>query len=310
VRLTAGDEDETLTDQLAAVPPQTWRAVEPAAVAMLGKVRGEAHTALVAVFKQRGAGIRASHDLTARGAVRRARAAEVLGNLGAADAVPRLCELLRDRDADVRVVAARALGRIADAAAAGPLLAATVGARRVPPQLVAHALLRLGLAAQSETEKALDHPAELVRATAVEVLGLIGAVGAAKRVEFALRSDLSLPVRTRAARTLGRLGTFSALAPLLEAVEPGRPPALRAEAALALGELGARAAAQPLAALLADDDYQVAHQAARALLRLGGPGRDALERADDDRSRPHAREALGVADLELARRTILTAASR
>jgi hypothetical protein len=310
VRLTAGDDDETLVDQLVTVAPRTWRAVEPAAVAMLGKVRGEAHTALVSVFLRRGAGVRAVKDLHARSPVARARAAEVLGNLGDAGAVPELCDLLHDRDPDVRVVAARSLGRIASPDAATPLLDATVGDHPVPPQLVAHALVRLGLAAHGDVVKALDHPAELARATALEVLGLIGAVGVAKQVEFALRSDLSLEVRLRAARTLGRLGTRSALAPLLEAVEPGRPAALRAEAAKALGELGARAAAEPLAALLADPEYRVAHQAARALLRLGGPGRTALSNATGDGSRAHAEEALSVADLDEGRRSLLVAGSR
>jgi HEAT repeat protein len=306
VRLTAGDEEETLIDQLVAIDAHTWRAVEPTAVAMLGKVRGEAHTALVTVFQRRGAATRAERDLTSRSAVVRARAAEVLGNIGTAEDVPQLVELLADRDPDVRVVAVRALGRIAHPSAAGPLLAATVGATPVPPQLVAQALVRLGLAAQPDVVAALDHPAELARATALEVLGLIGAVGSARRVEFALRSDLSLEVRLRAARTLGRLGTRSALTPLLEAVEPDRPPALRAQAARALGELGSPAAAQPLAALLADADHRVAHEAARALLRLGGPGRDALSASVS----PHAREALGIAELDEARRGLLAVAGR
>lgn len=306
VRLTAGDDDETLIDQLVAVDARTWRAVEPAAVAMLGKVRGEAHTALVTVFQKRGAGTRATDDLHARSPVVRARAAEVLGNIGTPDDVPRLLELLHDRDPDVRVVAVRSLGRIAHPGAATALLASTVGPNPVPPQLVAHALVRIGLAAQHDVAAALDDPAELARATALEVLGLIGAVGAARQVEFALRSDLSLEVRLRAARTLGRLGTRSALAPLLEAVEPDRPAALRAEAARALGELGAPAAALPLAALLTDPEYRVAHQAARALLRLGTPGREALNSSDS----PHAGEAIGIADLEEARRGLLAVAGR
>jgi len=206
----------------------------------------------------------------------------------------------------VRVVVVRALGRIAHPSAAGPLLASTVGPTPVPPPLVAHALVRLGLAAQVDVAAALDDPAELARATALEVLGLIGAVGSARQVEFALRSDLSIEVRLRAARTLGRLGTRGALAPLLEAMEPDRPPALRAEAAHALGELGAPAAAQPLAALLTDAEYRVAHEAARALLRLGAPGREALSASDS----PHAREAIGIADLEEARRGALAVAGR
>jgi hypothetical protein len=316
VRLTAGDDDETLVDQLAAVDQRTWRAVEPAAIAMLGKVRGEAHTSLVTVFQRRGAGSRALKDLAARSAVTRARAAEVLGNLGDPAAVPSLCPLLRDRNPDVRVVVARSLGRIAAPAAAMPLLDAVAGDHAVPPQLAAHALVRLGIGAQATIAAGLQHHSELARATALEVLGLIGAVGTAKQVEFALRSDLSLEVRVRAARALGRLGPRSALAPLLEAVEPGHASQLRAEAAKALGELGAPAAAQPLAALLADRDYEVAHEAARALLKLGIAGRTELENAvdaagDEPLSAPtpggHAREALSAAHLAELRRDALAA---
>jgi HEAT repeat protein len=323
VRLTAGDDaddgGETLLDQLVAVDQRTWNAVEPAAVGMLGKVRGEAHTSLVTVFKRRGAGDRALKELTARSPVARARAAEVLGNLGDPASVPALCTLLRDRDPDVRVVAARSLGRIADPAAAIPLLDSLDGRNAVPPQIAAHALVRLGLGAQAAFSAGMLHHSELVRATALEVLGLIGAVGAAKQVEFALRSDLSLEVRVRAARTLGRLGPRSALAPLLEAVEPGHAKQLRAEAAKALGELGAPAAAQPLAALLADGEYEVAHESARALLKLGVAGRTELEKAvDEGDDEPlnaetpggHAREALSAAHLTELRKDAMTGTVR
>jgi HEAT repeat protein len=319
VRLTAGDDDETLIDRLATVDQRTWNAVEPAAVAMLGKVRGEAHSSLVAVFQKRGAGTKALRELQARSPVTRARAAEVLGNLGDPAAVPSLCPLLRDRNLDVRVVVARSLGRIAAPAAAMPLLDAVAGDNAVPPQLAAHALVRLGIGAQATIAAGLQHHSELARATALEVLGLIGAVGTAKQVEFALRSDLSLEVRVRAARTLGRLGPRSALAPLLEAVEPGHAPRLRAEAARALGELGAPAAAQPLAALLADRDYEVAHESARALLKLGLAGRTELENAvdvagDEPLSAPtpggHAREALSAAHLAELRRDAMAGATR
>jgi HEAT repeat protein len=51
---------------------------------------------------------------------------------------------------------------------------------------------------------------------------------------------------------------------------------LRAAAARALGDLGAPAAVPALVALLDDDEYRVAHEAAHALRRLGRAGSDAL----------------------------------
>src|SRR5262249_4107166 len=149
---------------------------EPTAIAMLGKVRGEARAALVALFEQRGAAARALVDLRRPGAVRRARAAELLGNLGRADTVPVLCSLLGDASPEVRVVAARSLGRIGSAEAAGPLLAPLAGRRAIPAHFVAHALLRLGTGTLPALAAALVHDEPLVRATAADVLGLAGAV--------------------------------------------------------------------------------------------------------------------------------------
>jgi len=253
------------------------------------------------VFERRGAAWRARSELRRSDPVRRARAAEILGTLGRKDAVPDLCELLRDGDTEVRVVAARALGRIGAAAAARPLLEA-VGSRRrgVPAHFAAHALSMLGTAAQPTLTAALGSPYETVRATAAEVLGLVGAVGATGRVEEALRGDRSIEVRVRAARTLGRLGTRTALPPLLEAVKPGQPTALRVEAARSLGELGTVAAAEALTEVLADREHEVAHHAARALLKLGNRGRIALTAAGS----AHAREALAIAAIEEQRRLV------
>jgi HEAT repeat protein len=279
IRITAGDDDAELVDRLAGVDPTVWRAIEPTAVDMLGKVRGEGHAALVTVFGRRGSVARAISDLRARSAVRRARAAELLGNLGDIEAVPGLLCLLDDKNPDVRVVATRALGRVRDPHTASVLLNAAAGRHRIPAQLIAHSVIRLGPSAQAEASAALDDPRDPVRATALEVLGQIGATGSTARVEAVLRSDPSDEVRQRAARALGRLGTRSALDPLLAAVEPGHPSAIRVEAAHALGEVGSPAAADRLAALLTDPDYRVAHAVAGALLLLGKAGRAALVQA-------------------------------
>jgi HEAT repeat protein len=279
---------------------------------MLGKVRGEAYTALVSVFERRGAAARATRDVHRRDPVRRARAADVLGNLSRREAVPLLVELLGDSDPDVRIVAARALGTVGDAAAAPHLLACLAARRTVPSHQVAQALARLGVVAQPAAADALGHPDESVRAVAAEVLGMVGAAGATSRVEAVLRDDPSLEVRVRAARTLGRLGTRTALDPLRAALSRTEPPALRAEAARALGELGTAVSTGALAALLGDPQYPVAHQAARALLRLGPPGREALASAcatGDGTAAAHAREALAVAELDERRRLTAAAAT-
>ena len=302
--LAAGDDDPEVLEALVALPPGIWRAVEPTAVALLGKVRGEAYAALVSVLERRGMADRALRDLHRWGAVRRARAAEVLGNLRRGDAVRPLRRLLTDPDPDVRTVAVRALGRIGHPDSATPLLETLVGARPVPPQFVAQALMGLGPPAQPFVEAGLGHAEELVRATAAEVLGLVGAIGATARLVRALREDASLEVRLRAARALGKLGTRNALPPLLDAVDPANPAALRAVAVRALGEIGAPSAVPVLTGLLADAKHAVAHRAAYGLLRLGRPGRAALGEAaaGDGLAAAYAREALAVVELDERRR--------
>jgi HEAT repeat protein len=287
--IAAGDDDPDQIDALVRLPDEVWSAVDANAVALLNKVRGEARAALVVVFERRGAAWRARSDLR------------------------------RDPDPDVRVVAARALGRIGDPEAAKPLLDSVATRRReIPAHLAAHALAGLGAGAQPALVHGLDSPRESVRAVAAEVLGLIGAVGAAGRIEAALRADPSTEVRVRAARTLGRLGTRTAMAPLLDALGSEHPPALRAEAARALGDLGAPGAVDALTAVLGDAEFTVAHDASRALLRLGATGRGALTSARDGaldaprRTRTlaaaHAREALAIAGVEEHRRTTVESA--
>jgi HEAT repeat protein len=318
--IAAGDDDPDLVDELVRLPTEVWLAVEENAVALLNKVRGEARAALVVVFERRGAAWRARSELKRADPVRRARAADLLGILGRTDAVPALSNLLRDGDPDVRVVAARALGRIGDPAAAKALLASVASRRRtVPAHLAAHALAGLGTAGQPALVSALDSPHERVRAVAAEVLGLIGAVGATGRVETTLRIDASTDVRVRAARTLGRLGTRSAIEPLLESLDPDQPPVLRAEAAKALGEIGTPNASGPLTDILGDREFDVGHQAARALLRLGKKGHAQLVAATDGTldiprwqraiAAGHAREALAIAEIEEQRKALTAAAT-
>lgn len=304
------DNGEEGSDELVDIPDDAWRAAEPGALALLGKLRGEAHEALVSVFLRRGVARNALHDLRARSRVRRARAAQVLGDLELRSAVPQVCRLLEDRHAEVRVVAVRALGRIGDPAAAWRLIASLDRPDPVPSLLVTHTLVQLGLDAEVTLSAALDHPQARVRVVCLDALGLLGATGTVARVARVLRDDPSLDVRVAAATNLGRLGARSALEPLVDALAPARPTPLRAAAARALGELGAPAAVPHLVTLLDDEAFRAAHEAAHALRRLGRAGpqalRDVVARdlaarggADEADGRPspaaaHAGEALAV----------------
>ncbi|WP_051798046.1 HEAT repeat domain-containing protein [Catenuloplanes japonicus] len=280
-------------EELIALPQRQWQAAEPGAIALLGKVRGEAHTALVDVFARRGLIEAERADLTHRSRVRRARAAEALGNLEHRPAVLALCALLRDPHAEVRLVAVRALGRIGDPAAAVPLLDSRATADPTPSQLCAQALAQLGPEAEPALIGALEHADARVRVTALDALGLVGSGALIEPVARVLEEDPSLPVRLAAANTLGRMGGRAAVPPLVVALGVDHPDPLRAAAARALGEAGAAGVAEALAGLLADPAYRVAHEAAHALRKAGPAGLAVLRSSPE----PHAEEALAVAGL-------------
>jgi HEAT repeat protein len=300
------DNGESGGHELVAIPDEAWRAAEAGALGLLGKLRGEAHAALVSVFLRRGTARAALRDLRSRSRVRRARAAQVLGDLELRQAVPELCRLLTDRYAEVRIVAVRALGRIGDPSAAWRLIASLDQAEPVPSLLATHTLVQLGPDAEVTLVAALDHPEARVRAVCLDALGLLGAAGAVHRVARLLRDERVLDVRVAAAVNLGRLGARSASEPLIDAVDPARPATLRSAAARALGDLGAPSAVPALVALLDDGEFRVAHEAAQALRRLGGAGLSALRDVVEEESAAaadrgaHARPALRAAHAQEA----------
>ncbi|MGK5684294.1 HEAT repeat domain-containing protein [Actinoplanes sp. URMC 104] len=284
------ENGEEGSEDLIAIPEDAWRAALPAAQGLLGKLRGDAHAALVSVFLHRGAARQALADLHARSGVRRARAAHLLGDLGLREAVPELCTLLTDRDPEVRIVAVRALGRIGDPKAAWRVIASLDRPDPVPSLLATHAFVQMGRETEVTLSAALDHPQARVRAVCLDALGLLGATGAVSRMARVLAEDEVLDVRVAAATNLGRLGARGALQPLIDVLDPPHPDRLRAAAARALGDLGSPAAVPALGAHLDDGEFQIAHEAAHSLRRLGAPGLAELRRRDND----HCREALAL----------------
>ncbi|MEU7474445.1 HEAT repeat domain-containing protein [Lentzea sp. NPDC042327] len=295
VRLVAGEDDDAVSvERLAAVDARTWRALEPVAVAMLGKVRGEARTAVVGLLERRGSVERAMRGAHRRSAVVRARSAHLLGAVGGPGATAQLARLLGDRDLEVRAVAVRALGRLADPSAA---VALVHGLRRTPPlphHLVMTALRQIGPAAVPPLLAAADHADDLVRAQVAEALGLIGAVAAAPVLVAMLRTDRSTEVRLRAVRALGLIGAPTPVDDVIAATSAREPLVLRVTAAEALGVLGARRAVPVLTELVDDPVHWVAHTAAASLAAIRPDGVAALARVADRSG--HAREALAAAN--------------
>lgn len=268
--------DVSAMRRLVRLDARCWAAVAPVAVGLLGTLSGESRTALVELFERRGIADRALRDLHGRSAVKRAQAAETLGDLGHRSALGPLCLLLHDHDEAVRLVAARSLGRIGDAAAARPLLDLLGSGRGAPEHIVAQALLRLGPdAVPALVEGAAARDAR-VRGIAVEALGRLGGYDAIGIIIAALDGDESLAVRIHAAQALGRLALPSTTRPLIEATRSDEP-ALRLAAVCALRALSDRSAEPRLRELLSDTVAQVASEAARSLLSLGRRGRAVLE---------------------------------
>ncbi len=312
MRMVAGDpaESAAAVAALGGLDPATWRAVEPSVVAMLAKVRGESHAQVVELLTRRGTVEQARRSTRSIDPVRRARAAHLLGQARRRSSRLDLERLLGDRDEDVRRVSAAALGHLGDPRSTGPLLQTLAARRPVPASVVASAVAELGQWAHAALFSAIGDESPLVRAVAIEICGLAGAVPATPVLRAALRHDGQVEVRVRAARALGRLGVPHAVADLVAAGRPDQPPALQMVVARALGDVGSAAAVPGLRRMLSAPEHRVAANAAAALARLGAPGVDALREVAAEDS-PAAREAvagLALADLSVRAAALAAAA--
>jgi HEAT repeat protein len=235
----------------------------------------------------------------------RAFAAELLGRVGSAKAVPVLLETVqatRTEDSDVREIALRALARIADPRAVEPLVAALSSADTWLTARIADILARHGDAAVDPLMALLTgssrHPA---RAWAANVLGEVRA----QRAFPALVRGLSDPddeVRGKAATALGRLGDRRAVNHLLEHLLTDPAPFVRVRIASTLGQFGGPEVIDRLVRALRDPAWWVRMRSVEALEQIGPPAEGPLLVALDDpdpqiRTRAAvALERLGVAD--------------
>ena len=299
MELMTGSEQEVAeaVTVLAGLDSRTWSAIEPSLEGLLLKVKGDAHTAVVAVLERRGSMARALTRTRSRSAVARAHGAEVLGAAARHAAVDDLLRLLTDDDDEVRRVAARALGRIRSSAAAVPLLAAVSNSKPVPPRIVASAVMRVGVGAHAALVSTLREGDGLQRAIAAEIAGLAGAAVAVETLMDLLRDDPVIEVRVRCARALGRIGMPWATGHLVEATADDEPVALRIVASRALGDIGSQDGVPRLADLAMEGHHRVAANAAASLLRCGAAGVMVLQRLAVTDQCGHARDVLAMAAL-------------
>ena len=293
------DEDGQAKAALYAVPAPAWDRLRGSVVAFLPKVRGTPADDLGELLRSHGEIERATRMLTSRSAVRRARAAYLLGLVRDPDSAALVLPLLGDPDADVRLVAARALGAIGEPSAASGVLHALrphheqIG---LPAWVAVEALLAMGVQIAPALQIGLASEDATVRNVCAMVAGYGTFSSAAPQLRILLATDSVGDVRASAAVALGRVGGAEDVAALARHTEVSETTVLRRTCATALGDLGQRESLDPLAGLLDDSDRRLAQLAADALVRIGSEGIARLK-AVAARQCPSARVARGALDL-------------
>ncbi|MDY3563452.1 HEAT repeat domain-containing protein [Gemmata sp. JC673] len=208
-----------------------------------------------------------------------ARGLKALGRR-AAPVVPRLIELLQDREESVREAAAeavRAVGPLDD----GATTQLATGLSSPDTTIRAQAAEALG-AVDAPAEhaappliEALADGNDMVRAKAAEALGKLGAEAAEVAVPHLVKAlrDRDSWVSALAAEALGEMGVGQGVVPGLIRALGHVNPQVRANAAEALGKLGSSAgmARAALEKAATDEDGAVRARAVRGLGTLGSP---------------------------------------
>ena len=278
VAVAAGEDDDgSHLRALEAVDGEAREPLDDVVIDLLTKVRGAPAEALASLLLAHGVADRAPHDLRHRNPVRRARAASALGLCDVGSALPLLVEALKDHSPQVRVAATSALGRIGQPSAARPILAAVGAEDAVPAGPAADALERMGVGVSPALAEGLGADSATTRTVAAYVSGEGAFSRSVPGLREALAADPDLTVRETAATALGKVGRSDDVLFLLRYAAADQPLSLRRSAVAALAELGDASSIDAMAGLAADDDPRVAETAAEALLRLGAPGRAALD---------------------------------
>lgn len=192
--------------------------------------------------------------------------AALLGRAGAKIAIPALLELLRDRSAELRGAAARALAAIGD-----PQIGIALVKTAAEPSLPIHPTMWLRVVVDCRTPAAplvslLSDDRAAIRAMAARTLAeLPEPVGFDQVEQFAFDPDEE--VRAQIVRVLGRTGDARA-ASLLAALAKDPVWFVRLRALAAIGELNRRECLEAVLDGTRDPHFQVRARAASTLARL------------------------------------------
>jgi HEAT repeat protein len=250
---------------------------EEVVAGLLPKLRGADRSVLVDILRRRGTVTEACEDTRSWRTIRRYQAVELLGSAGVLEAVPFVARLLDDQNAEIRLAAVRALGRIGGLDAAGALLEHLDREdARIPPHPVTMALLRIGTEATEPLLIALTADRVTVRTIAAEVLGVLGVMPAVGHLEHRLDTDLHAAVRVGAAHAVGRLGMPSSIPVLLQTLAREQNIDVLAAACTALGRITDPSTIPALERALHHPSPTVRIAAALALVLMGRAGLDRL----------------------------------
>lgn len=223
----------------------------------------------------------------------RAHALRIVGELKLPMSIPTLLTALEDKDADVRNVAARSLGRMKLQAAEEALIALLGKHDQAVSARIAAICIEMGPRTAPLLIKTLRDGGPKARFWAARILGEIGDPRATRSLSEAL-TDSDADVRSAAVWAIGNIGdrsSASIIAPLLK----DDVWYVRAHAAEALGKIGDGSFATALAETLKDPSWWVRRNALEALVRLGEASKPALLSAlesEDRFARDSAVEAL------------------
>jgi HEAT repeat protein len=238
------------------------------------------------------------------------KAIEVLALIKPDNVIDSLIKKLEDKDSDVRMSAAEALGSIGSKKAIETLInVLTTDKDSKVRESAAFALGGIG------SEKAVESLINVlstdkdsdVRSSTAFALGGIGSEKTIESLIDALSTDKESDIRWSATFALGRIGSELAIEPLIKALSTDKDSYVRWSAAFALGRIGSELAIEPLIKSLSTDKENsiVRGNVAEALGRIGSelaiePLIKALFTDEESYVRWRAAEALGRIGSELA----------
>jgi HEAT repeat protein len=231
--------------------------------------------------------------LSSRDGITRGRAAHLIGVLGLVDAACELEPLLGDRNPDVQLAAARAIGALETREGARALIRALRAGAIEPDRLVEQLAYPSAI---TELLNAFYTPGYLaIRDLIAEALGLTRSLAGVTALASLLRVG-GEEERLRACRALGRIGRDEIVPLLVEALADDAW-RVRSQAARGLTRLAGSSCVPELERALSDGAWWVRANAAEALRFAGPDGLAALRRAstsDDRFAAERAREALAL----------------